>query len=303
YDLSFFNQMQWAEACAHRSKTLDRGVLDHDRAIQFSSFDRRQPHPDIARHQQFATIYYPGTKLQHGGQVIKRYNEAMRAELPEDVPVDVACALIFWRNQGARLLSEDVEQKGIACRGIPVMNHMELICDLPSPWNLYAEAIAKLGVVGSNPELADIWQLLMKHPSPAVRWGVAKSASLLGRHDILRHMWATEKDTVLATAINYMMSSYLGKVLGLRSQALEREERVIRWLEGAPVVEDPIVARAEPLMFKVPASNPFGEVKVPINPVARHDALKGARARKHRNLSEKRVHHVVPRITGPLHAN
>eukprot|EP01059_Diplonema_ambulator_P030614 TRINITY_DN5324_c0_g1_i1.p1 TRINITY_DN5324_c0_g1~~TRINITY_DN5324_c0_g1_i1.p1 ORF type:complete len:537 (+),score=135.59 TRINITY_DN5324_c0_g1_i1:3-1613(+) len=177
FDISYINQMQWAEGCAHGSKTLDSGVLKHEQVTAFPTFDRAKPHPDMARHHQFATIYYPKTQMLHGGKVIQRFNEALQCELPEDVPVDVAGALMYWRNQGEQMLKRDVEQKEIATRNLPVMNHQELIVDLPSPWNLYAEAIVKLAIVGSKE--TDFYRASMKdHPCSAVRWAVAKAAAV-----------------------------------------------------------------------------------------------------------------------------
>eukprot|EP01064_Diplonema_japonicum_P013318 TRINITY_DN2084_c0_g1_i2.p1 TRINITY_DN2084_c0_g1~~TRINITY_DN2084_c0_g1_i2.p1 ORF type:complete len:537 (+),score=110.85 TRINITY_DN2084_c0_g1_i2:60-1670(+) len=180
FDISFINQMQWAEGCAHASRTLDKGVLDHQHISAFPTFDRVKPHPDMGRHHQFATIYYPKTQMLHGGKVIKKFNEVLQCELPEDVPVDVAGALMCWRNQGEEILLRDIEQKEIVTRDLPIKNHQELIVDLANPWNLYAESIVKLAVVGSK-NLGFLLKRLQKHSSPAVRWAVAKSAALILR--------------------------------------------------------------------------------------------------------------------------
>ena len=251
-DMSYLGQMNWAEGCSITSRNLDTETLNQIRVETYPTFDRSKPHPDVARYQQFVTIYYPEDMqmLSGGGALIKRYNESMESDIPTDMPLDVVAALMFWRNHGEEKMMNAFEQFEIQTRGLPVESHTEARRTLINPFTLMGCSLAMLGVVKSK-SLESLWERLIGHPSPAIRWGVGKSAQIAGRMDIIRRVWVVEKDAVLATALNYLTNSYLARLVGSRKDAWLREEGIQQWLSFLDVKEGvPIIASPEPNQHK-----------------------------------------------------
>ena len=180
-DVGFSRQVEWAEGCAHGSAQLDDGVKQQQKALMFPRVDPNRPHPDMGRHHQFATVFYPQNKLMcGGGAAVARFNAALGAELPADAPVDVAAALQHWRCHGSDALHSELLSRAAECTHLPLQSYQELLAQPDSPWLRYADTIVKLGVVGHE-ELPSILEALEGHPSCAVRWAVAKVAQVSRR--------------------------------------------------------------------------------------------------------------------------
>ena len=176
-DVGFCTQMEWAEGCAHSSKRLDETFLAQQKAARYHS---TAPHRDSARYHQFVTVLYPESKMMHGGNVPKRYNAALHADFPHDMPVDVLGALQYFRNHGSDMLYREVEQRSLQCASLPIMEYEQLLLNPTSPWLLFSDSLVKLGIVGHE-EVEEMVESFQYHPSPAIRWAAAKCAQFSRR--------------------------------------------------------------------------------------------------------------------------